>query len=57
MDGDVWIETIPIHETRNYVKNIFTYQAIYRHNLGLEAKLSDSLKVIMPKQPTAIADN
>ena len=55
MDGDIWIETIPIHETRSYVKNIFTYQAIYRHNLGLEAKLSDSLKVIQPKQDTAVA--
>ena len=57
MDGDIWIETIPIHETRSYVKNIFTYQAIYRHNLGLEARLSDSLKVIQPKQDTSIATN
>lgn len=57
MDGDIWIETIPIHETRNYVKNIFTYQAIYRHHLGLEARLSDSLKLIQPKQDTAIATN
>ena len=57
MDGDIWIETIPINETRNYVKNIFTYQAIYRHNLGLEAKLSDSLRVIQPKRDRAIATN
>ncbi|MCG8671665.1 MAG: transglycosylase SLT domain-containing protein, partial [Pseudomonadales bacterium] len=57
MDGDIWIETIPIHETRNYVKNIFTYQAIYRRNLGMEARLSDSLKQIQPKQNTSIATN
>ncbi|MCG8311963.1 MAG: lytic transglycosylase domain-containing protein, partial [Pseudomonadales bacterium] len=57
MDGDIWIETIPIHETRNYVKNIFTYQAIYRHNLGLEPRLSDSLNTIQPKKNTAIATN
>ncbi|PIE42627.1 MAG: hypothetical protein CSA49_00150, partial [Gammaproteobacteria bacterium] len=57
MDGDIWIETIPIHETRNYVKNILTYQAIYRRNLGLEAKLSDSLKVIQPQHHTSVAAN
>ena len=57
MDGDIWIETIPINETRSYVKNIFTYQAIYRHNLGLEAKLADSLRIIQPKQENAIATN
>ncbi len=26
---DVWVETIPWHETRNYVKNVSAYRAIY----------------------------
>ena len=30
LPSEVWIETIPIEETREYVKNIKTYQAIYR---------------------------
>lgn len=28
---DVWIESIPFHETRKYVKNVLTYSAIYAH--------------------------
>ena len=28
---DVWIESIPYHETRQYVKNVLTYSAIYAH--------------------------
>lgn len=28
---DVWIESIPFHETRQYVKNVLTYSAIYAH--------------------------
>ncbi len=32
----MWIETIPYKETRNYVKNILTYQLIYQSELGRE---------------------
>jgi soluble lytic murein transglycosylase len=28
---DVWIESIPYHETRQYVKNVLTYSAVYAH--------------------------
>jgi soluble lytic murein transglycosylase len=31
---DLWIETIPYKETRNYVKAVLAYQQIYRHHLG-----------------------
>lgn len=55
MEGDIWIETIPIHETREYVKNILTYQAIYRHHLGMEPKLANSLWQIQPKQVSSVA--
>jgi len=30
--ADVWIETIPFKETRNYVKSVLAYQEIYQHN-------------------------
>jgi len=50
IDGDVWIETIPYNETRNYVQNIMTYQAIYRHQLGQPPKLSNSISYIYPKK-------
>ncbi len=49
VSGDIWVETIPFSETRDYVKNILTYQAIYRHHLGKEVKLSSALKAIHPK--------
>ena len=48
--GDIWIETIPFSETRNYVQNIMTYQAIYRYQLGQAPKLSQSLSYIYPKK-------
>lgn len=47
--GDIWIETIPFKETRDYVKNIVTYQAIYRHLLGRNVALSRSVAAIPPK--------
>lgn len=53
--GDIWVETIPFHETRNYVKNILTYQAIYRHHLGKDVRLSDALKLIPAKKMQATA--
>jgi len=32
MPADIWIETIPFKETRNYVKSVLAYQEIYQHN-------------------------
>lgn len=31
---DIWIETIPFKETRNYLRNILAYTLIYEHRLG-----------------------
>lgn len=50
--GDLWIETIPIEETRDYVKNIMTYQAIYRWQLGRPPRLSSSLVQVPPLSET-----
>lgn len=33
---DVWIETIPFIETRNYVQNVLIFAAIYGRQLNLE---------------------
>ncbi|MEJ2609609.1 MAG: transglycosylase SLT domain-containing protein [Candidatus Thiodiazotropha sp.] len=40
---DIWIETIPFHETREYLKRVFAYTVIYNYRLG------DSHK-ILPKK-------
>ncbi len=44
LSGDVWVELIPFNETRDYVKRVLTYTAIYEHRLGRQpASLSQKL--------------
>jgi soluble lytic murein transglycosylase len=51
LDADVWVEGIPFNETRNYVKNVMGFAAIYDYRLGRElTRLRDR----MP--PVAAAD-
>lgn len=40
---DIWIETIPYYETRDYVKNVLAYQQIYTMLLGRETNLFNEL--------------
>ncbi len=46
--GDIWVESIPIKETREYVKNIMTYQVIYQQQMGLKPREAMSLREILP---------
>ncbi len=34
MPADIWIETLPYSETRQYVQRVLAYSVIYRHQLG-----------------------
>jgi soluble lytic murein transglycosylase len=34
MEPAAWAETIPIHETRDYVKKVLANASIYAHRLG-----------------------
>jgi len=43
MPADIWIETIPFKETREYVKSVLAYQQIYQHKVGQETTLFDQL--------------
>ncbi len=36
---DIWVETIPYRETRNYVKAVLAYQQIYAYQLGRNKNL------------------
>lgn len=45
---DQWIETIPYRETRNYVKNILAYAAIYQHHLHQRTTMPSAM--ISPAQ-------
>ncbi len=41
--ADVWIETIPFKETRNYVKSVLAYQEIYQHEPGQVSELFEKV--------------
>ena len=36
--ADIWVETIPYHETREYTRNIMAYIAIYERRMGLKQR-------------------
>ncbi|MDX1432672.1 MAG: transglycosylase SLT domain-containing protein [Gammaproteobacteria bacterium] len=36
MDPDVWIESVPFRETREYLRRVLAYTAIYQRRLGRE---------------------
>ncbi len=46
MEADVWVEGIPFNETRDYVKNVMAFTAVYDHRLGVKPIL---LKDRMPE--------
>lgn len=41
---DIWIETLPWHETRNYIKNVIAFYAVYQHRLKQKPDLDSFLK-------------
>ncbi|MDH5359014.1 MAG: transglycosylase SLT domain-containing protein [Gammaproteobacteria bacterium] len=52
MSADVWIETIPFKETRNYVQRVLTYTSIYERKLGImDGKISDRMPDILVSRP------
>ncbi len=44
MPADVWIENIPFHETRNYVRNIMTSMTFYEKELALPDTLASRMR-------------
>ncbi len=43
LPADVWIETIPFKETREYVKSVLAYQQIYQQKVGSKESLFDDI--------------
>lgn len=39
LSADIWIETIPFKETREYVKSVMAYQQIYREKTNQKESL------------------
>jgi len=47
--ADVWIETIPYKETRNFVKNVLGFMAVYGYRLNGETRsIKDRLRTVTP---------
>lgn len=43
-EADIWIETIPYFETRNYLKSVISYYAVYQHQLHEKPNLDAFMK-------------
>ncbi len=43
---DIWIETLPWAETRNYLKNVIAYYVIYQYRLGVRPNIDYFFKGI-----------
>ena len=43
METDIWIDTIPYKETRNYVKAVMAYRYIYEHQMGESSGIFEKL--------------
>jgi soluble lytic murein transglycosylase len=56
MPGDIWIETVPFGETREYVRRVFAYMIIYERRLGeRKQRLSDRLLPVPPSRDIPVA--
>lgn len=43
-DIDIWVETLPWHETRNYIKNVIAFYAVYQYRLGIKPNLKSFMR-------------
>lgn len=44
--ADIWIETVPFHETRNYIKNVVAGYIVYQFRLGQKPDLESIMRVV-----------
>lgn len=51
MATDLWIATIPFHETRGYVRRVLAYRAIYAARLGQPRRIMDTLSNLVAPPP------
>lgn len=54
---DIWIETIPYQETRDYVKAVLTYQQIYTDLLGRDDKLMQPMHSMLMDPDGTLCDD
>ncbi|MDP1604813.1 MAG: transglycosylase SLT domain-containing protein [Legionella sp.] len=44
---DIWIETLPWHETRNYLKNVISFYVVYQYRMQNKSDLRSLLKPLV----------
>lgn len=55
MSADLWVETVPYAETRDYLRRVLTYTVIYEQRLGLPSTSLSSRMPIVPPMTTQSA--
>ena len=55
MPADLWIETIPYRETREYVRRVTAYTTIYEQRLGRETVRLSARLALIPSRATKMA--
>lgn len=49
LDADVWVDTVPYNETRNYVKNVFAFTEVYAFRLETAVRrLRERMTPVLP---------
>ncbi len=48
MSADLWVETVPFSETRNYVQAVLAYATVFDKSLGKRTLMSSRMGVIRP---------
>lgn len=57
MPADIWVENVPIKETRRYIQHIMLFTAIYDRRLGRQATpLSQRMPPVSPSLIVLAAD-
>lgn len=54
---DIWIETLPFYETRNYVQNVLAFSVIYGHRLGNNSPLIGQQELLIGNPLTLVNGN
>lgn len=49
---DIWIETLPWQETRNYLKNVMAFYVVYQYRLNQKPNLNHFLEPLKKDSPT-----
>jgi soluble lytic murein transglycosylase len=57
LDADVWVDTVPYNETRNYVKNVMAFTTVYGYRLeAVLRRLQERMPSVLPGSMVEMPD-